>query len=160
MNSPPVFDREQILQALAAATRKLLESRVREGYWEGELSSSALSTATAVLALALLLREGEGRLDRGLLATCRTLVAKGTGWLVRTRNPDGGFGDTVGSPSNLSTTVLVWAALTAADGSCAQTLAATRAWLTARAGGLEADGAGRRPLPPAMEKTEPSRRLS
>ena len=139
MNSGPDLDREQVLQALASATRKLLDSRVREGYWEGELSSSALSTATAVLALALLLREGEGRLDRGLLATCRTLVAKGTGWLVRTRNPDGGFGDTVGSPSNLSTTVLVWAALTAADGSCAQTLAATRAWLTARAGGLDAE---------------------
>ena len=139
MNSPPVFNREQLRQALASATRKLLDSRVREGYWEGELSNSALSTATAVLALALLLREGEGRVDRGLLATCRTLVAKGTGWLVRTRNPDGGFGDTVGSPSNLSTTVLVWAALTAADGSCAQTLAATRAWLTARAGGLDAE---------------------
>ena len=139
MTSASSLDREQIRQALASATRKLLESRVREGYWEGELSSSALSTATAVLALALLLREGEGRVDRGLLATCRTLVAKGTGWLVGTRNPDGGFGDTVGSPSNLSTTVLVWAALTAADRSCDQTLAATRAWLTARAGGLDAE---------------------
>ena len=139
MNSASDLDREQILQALASATRKLLDSRVREGHWEGELSNSALSTATAVLALALLLREGEGRLDRGLLAACRTLVAKGTGWLVGTRNSDGGFGDTVGSPSNLSTTVLVWAALTAADGSCAQTLAATRAWLTARAGGLDAE---------------------
>ena len=139
MNSGPDLDREQIIQTLASATRKLLDSRVREGHWEGELSSSALSTATAVLALALILREEEGRVDRGLLATCRTLVAKGTDWLVGTRNPDGGFGDTVGSPSNLSTTVLVWAALTAADGSCAQSLAATRAWLTARAGGLEAE---------------------
>ena len=137
MNSTPVPNREQILQALDRATGKLLDSRVREGHWEGELSSSALSTATAVLALALLLREGEGRLDRGLLAACRTLADKGTEWLVGTRNPDGGFGDTVGSPSNLSTTVLVWAALTAADRSCDQTLAATRAWLTARAGGLE-----------------------
>ena len=139
MNSGPDLDREQVCQTLASATRKLLDSRVRQGHWEGELSSSALSTATAVLALALLLREGEGRVDRGLLATCRTLVAKGTGWLVGTRNPDGGFGDTVGSPSNLSTTVLVWAALTAADRSCAQSLAATRAWLTARAGGLDAE---------------------
>ena len=138
MNSNTVLDHEQIRRTLVSATRKLLDSRVREGYWEGELSSSALSTATAVLALALLLREGEGRVDRGLLAHCRTLVAKGTGWLVGTRNPDGGFGDTVGSPSNLSTTVLVWAALTAADESCVQSLAATRAWLTARAGGLDA----------------------
>ena len=142
MNSGPDLDREQVLQALARATRKLLDSRVREGHWEGELSSSALSTATAVLALALLLREGEGRLDPSLLATCRTLADKGTEWLVGSRNPDGGFGDTVGSPSNLSTTVLVWAALTAADRSCDQTLAATRAWLTARAGGLDAEALG------------------
>ena len=139
MNSPPVCNREQVLQALARTTRKLLDSRVREGHWEGELSSSALSTATAVLALALVLREGEGRLDRGLLAACRTLADKGRDWLVENQNPDGGFGDTVGSPSNLSTTVLVWAALTAADRSCAQWLAATRAWLTARAGGLDAE---------------------
>lgn len=139
MNSSPVPNREKILQALDRATGKLLDSRVPEGHWEGELSSSALSTATAVLALALLLREGEGRLDRGRLATCRRLAAKGTGWLARTRNPDGGFGDTIGSPSNLSTTALAWAALTASDRSSDQTLSATRGWLTARAGGLDAE---------------------
>ena len=138
MNATPEPNREQIRRTLASATRKLLDFRVRQGHWEGELSNSALSTATAVLALALLLREGDGRVDRELLAACRTLVAKGTGWLVGTQNPDGGFGDTVGSPSNLSTTVLVWAALTAADRGCDQTLAATRAWLSARAGGLDA----------------------
>ena len=138
MTSTPDLNREQLSQTLASATRKLLDSRVRQGYWEGELSCSSLSTATAVLALALLLREGERRLDPGLAATCRNLMAKGTEWLVRARNPDGGFGDTVGSPSNLSTTALGWAALTAADPGCNQVLNATRAWLTARAGGLDA----------------------
>lgn len=139
MNSSPDIESEQVRQALASATGKLLDSRDTAGHWEGELSSSALSTATAVLALAVVLREGQGRLNQSLLATCRNLVAKGADWLVRTRNPDGGFGDTIGSPSNLSTTALAWAALTAADGGRDQTLNATRAWLTARAGGLDAE---------------------
>ncbi len=138
MNSNTVLDREKLRHTLARATRKLLDSRVPAGHWEGELSSSALSTATAVLALALLLREGEGRLDPSLAATCRNLTAKGRDWLVENQNPDGGFGDTVGSPGNLSTTALGWGALTAADGGCDQTLNATRAWLTARTGGLDA----------------------
>ena len=133
MTSTPEIDRKQLKQALARATGRLLESRVPAGHWEGELSSSALSTATAVLALAVVLREGQGGLNQSLLATCRNLVARGTGWLVENRNADGGFGDTVGSPSNLSTTVLVWAALTAADCSCDQALNATRSWLSTKA---------------------------
>lgn len=137
MNSDSDLDGEQIRRALASATRKLLDSRVPAGHWEGELSSSSLSAATAVLALAVVVREGEGRLERSLLDTCRNLVAKGTEWLVRNRNPDGGYGDTVGSPGNLSTTALAWAALTAADRGCDRTLNATRAWLTDRAGGLD-----------------------
>ena len=138
MNSTLDLNGEQIRQALARATGKLLDSRVAAGHWEGELSSSALSTATAVLALAAVLREGEGRLDRPLLTTCRRMAAQGTNWLVGNQNPDGGFGDTVGSPSNLSTTVLAWAALTAAHRGCDQPLAASRAWLTDKAGSLDA----------------------
>lgn len=140
MTSTSELDREQVRQTLARATGKLLASRVPAGHWEGELSSSALSTATAVLALAVVLREGEGQLDQALLATCRRLAAQGTEWLVRNRNPDGGFGDTVGSPGNLSTTALVWAALTAVETDSEQTLAATRAWLTSKAGSLDARG--------------------
>ncbi len=138
MNSDSDLHREEIRQALASATRNLLDSRLPEGHWEGELSSSALSTATAVLALAVVLQEGERKLDQALLATCRNLMSKGTEWLVRNRNPDGGFGDTVGSPANLSTTALAWAALTAIEPTSEQPLDATRAWLTGRAGGLDA----------------------
>ena len=138
MNSTLDLNGEQVRQALARATGKLLDSRVAAGHWEGELSSSALSTATAVLALAVLLRNGKERLDRPLLTTCRRLADQGTNWLVGNQNPDGGFGDTVGSPSNLSTTALVWGALTAADPGCDQAIAATRAWLTDKAGGLDA----------------------
>ena len=139
MTSTPELDREQLRQTLDRATGKLLDSRVPLGHWEGELSSSALSTATAVLALAVVLKEEKGQLDQALLAACRRMAARGTDWLVENRNPDGGFGDTVGSPSNLSTTVLVWAALTAVDRSSEKAMAATRAWLTTRAGGLDAD---------------------
>ena len=138
MNSDSDLHGEEIRQALASATRKLLESRVPAGHWEGELSSSALSTATAVLALAVVLREGEGHLGQALLADCRRMAVRGTDWLVGNRNPDGGFGDTVGSPGNLSTTALAWAALTATDPSCDQTLAETRAWLADKAGSLDA----------------------
>ena len=69
-------------------------------YWTGELSSSALSTATAVVAISLMDRE---RYDRQ--------VRSGVEWLRKNVNDDGGFGDTVRSKSNLSTTFLVAAAL-------------------------------------------------
>ena len=139
MTSLPDLDREQVREALARATGRLMDSRVPAGHWEGELSSSALSTATAVLALAVVLREGEGQLDQALLAACRSMAARGRDWLVENRNPDGGFGDTVESPSNLSTTALVWAALTALERNSEEALAATRAWLIQKAGGLDAD---------------------
>lgn len=139
MTFTPDLNREQVRQTLTRATGKLLESRVAAGHWEGELSSSALSTATAVLALAVVLREGEQRLDRTLLAECSRMACQGTCWLVENRNADGGFGDTVGSPSNLSTTALVWAALMSLDRSSKKALAATRAWLSEKAGSLDAD---------------------
>ena len=49
---PEAVDRDAIERTLAAARQKLLDARVAAGYWEGELSSSALSTATALHALA------------------------------------------------------------------------------------------------------------
>ena len=137
MNSKLEEKCEQISRSAASATRKLLDARVEKGYWEGELSSSPLSTATAVLSLALFLRKGKGRLNPTLLATCRRLITQGTAWLVKARNSDGGFGDTVESPSNLSTTTLVWAALTAVEENHDQTLASTRQWLTTSAGGVD-----------------------
>jgi squalene-hopene/tetraprenyl-beta-curcumene cyclase len=83
--------------ALSAARAALLAARAPSGHWEGELSSSALSTATAVVALELVGGHTE-------------LVRRGREWLGAHANADGGYGDTVDSPSNLSTTSLVWAA--------------------------------------------------
>jgi squalene-hopene/tetraprenyl-beta-curcumene cyclase len=74
------------------------------GHWVGELSSSALSTATAVTALAIVARPG------GRDAKHEALIDDGLRWLAEHQNEDGGWGDTVKSLSNVSTTMLCWAA--------------------------------------------------
>ena len=94
-------------KALSAATEALLREQCQAGHWEGELCSSALSTATAVIALTRLspgaVQDEDARLLHDALR-----------WLVDTQNADGGWGDTVRSMSNVSTTALVWAAIAAA----------------------------------------------
>ena len=132
-----MFDRAALHETLNNASQKLLRSRVKEGYWEGELSSSALATATAVLSLFLFVREGKGRIDDRLIHNCKQLISKGVNWLVDAQNPDGGFGDTVQSASNLSTTTLVWAALTTSNQSPSKTVSASEAWLITTAGSLQ-----------------------
>ena len=92
---------------LERLTERSLAARTPDGHWAGELSSSALATATAATALAA---AGRGRPRRAL----DELVRNGLAWLVATQNADGGWGDTTDSPSNVSTTALVWAALTIA----------------------------------------------
>lgn len=74
------------------------------GYWEGELSSSALSTATAIFAISAADFEKH-----------RSVVRSGLEWLEANINYDGGFGDTPDSESNLSTTLLVWSAFSLND---------------------------------------------
>jgi squalene-hopene/tetraprenyl-beta-curcumene cyclase len=121
------------VETLARLRRRLLEARTSEGHWVGELSSSALATATAVGALALAHRSG--------LAVSAALISGGRRWLADHRNADGGWGDTVLSSSNVSTTALVWGAFALAapleDGERpAEALAET--WLRRAAGALDA----------------------
>ncbi|MEX2273634.1 MAG: hypothetical protein WD690_19365 [Vicinamibacterales bacterium] len=90
-----------------AARQALLARRTPAGVWEGHLSSSALSTATAVIALRAAVRAG-GVADAG---AAERMIEGGVAWLCRTQNDGGGWGDTPQSLSNISTTALCWGAL-------------------------------------------------
>jgi squalene-hopene/tetraprenyl-beta-curcumene cyclase len=96
-----------LAETRAAALQRLLDSRHPAGHWEGHLSTSALSTATALAALALY--DADPAADHHAADADRLLRA--TTWLTDHQNADGGWGDTTASPSNISTTVLGWAAL-------------------------------------------------
>jgi len=102
-----MLDLHELHLAYETARRDLLAQRVPAGHWIGELSSSALSTATAVSALAIVERHTKEESRR---ATCRQLIEPAVDWLSRHQNEDGGFGDTDKSFSNISTTMLVRAA--------------------------------------------------
>ena len=105
------FDEDQFKQCHLRVVDDLLAERNESGHWEGHLSSSALSTATAITALALLDRQTP---DSTLHTTC--LQQAGLKWLSDHVNDDGGWGDTTMSFSNISTTALVWAAFGAVEG--------------------------------------------
>ena len=123
--------------ARRAAVAELLGRRTAAGHWLGRLSSSALSTATAITALRLVDAAGHAaRIDAGAR------------WLVDTQLADGSWGDTVASKGNLSTTLLCWAAVGSltpgplADGGTngdALSAAVERAagWIRGRTGSLE-----------------------
>ena len=112
---------DRIAAAAASAQTTLLQRRTAGGWWEGQLSTSALSTATAVMALLQALQAAEPTVraggtqaaDSSGLATearrWRLLAEGGLRWLADHANADGGFGDTVLSVSNISTTMLVHA---------------------------------------------------
>ncbi|MBN2291235.1 MAG: squalene--hopene cyclase [Pirellulales bacterium] len=89
----------------------LLDARDLSGHWIGELSSSALSTATAVSALAVVQRESNAHGARQY----GDLIRRGIEWLVACQATDGGWGDTDKSHSNIATTMLVRAAFALAD---------------------------------------------
>jgi len=94
-----VIPADRLRAAYLVARDALLAERVPEGHWVGELSTSALSTATAIMALHLVNPfEHRARIDAGVK------------WLVDHQNADGGWGDTVKSFSNISTTMLCRAA--------------------------------------------------
>jgi len=122
---------------LAIARTRLLEARNAQGHWTGQLSSSALSTATAVCALAVAQRQG-GAAD----ARRQDLVASGLAWLADHVNPDGGWGDTTLSLSNISTTTLGWAAFGVVPGAAERyprVVQGVENWLRQRAGLLAPD---------------------
>ena len=101
--------------AEANARRVLLAERNERGHWTGELSTSALSTATSIVAL--------GCVDE---VAHREPVRRAVTWLTRHQNEDGGWGDTTRSFSNISTTLLCWSALCRFGGDAESTKEARR----------------------------------
>ena len=91
---------KRLKSASRTAADYLISQMNADGFWEGHLSSSALSTATAISALSL----ADNPSDKAALLS-------GVTWLRNTQNKDGGWGDTPDSPSNLSTTLLSISAL-------------------------------------------------
>ena len=92
--------------------QRLLDERTDNGHFIGELSASALSTATAISALSFYLKrktlaaDQRQKIERTVDASIR--------WILRQQNQDGGWGDTDKNYSNISTTMLVEAAFAAA----------------------------------------------
>jgi squalene-hopene/tetraprenyl-beta-curcumene cyclase len=117
---------DRLRAAYTTARDALLAERVPEGHWVGELSTSALSTATAVMALHLVNPfEHRERIDAG------------TKWLAEHQNADGGWGDTVKSFSNISTSMLVRAAFKlVGEKEYIETIQKLEDFLTLKAGAL------------------------
>jgi len=125
------LDSARLDAALATARAALLAERHADEHWEGELSSSALSTAVACAALH--------HVQTATGTDHDALIQGGLQWLARHANADGGWGDTTKSLSNISTTTLCWATFHAVPGASeehAGTVAAAEQWLTQAAGGV------------------------
>ena len=127
------IDRVRLDHAIDAARAELLGRRSAGPWWEGHLSSSAVSTATAVIAL-----QSAGFDEDG------SLVERATEWLVGTQNADGGWGDTPNSQSNIAATALTCAALTMAPGDHLTAFGGAGGWIESEAPGGDVATAIRR----------------
>ncbi len=105
--------RHRARTTLDALRQELLAERTDDGHWIGELSPSALSTATAISAFSAFLKhQGD---DLPVEGNVRDFVGRGVEYLCTQQNADGGFGDTDRSHSNIATSYLVMAASALAD---------------------------------------------
>ncbi|MCO6042831.1 squalene--hopene cyclase [Aeoliella sp. ICT_H6.2] len=123
-------------QSLDNARRHLLSLRNEQGFWEGHLASSALSTATAVCVFDRLAKivESPNAMEP---QRAGELAQAGRNWLAEHQNEDGGWGDTTDSLSNISTTALCWCAFAGDEATQPQTVATAENWLRRKAGSLE-----------------------
>ncbi len=124
------IDSTRLHTARDKARATLLQTRNLEGHWSGELSSSALATATAVNALRIVQHETK--------TNHQTLIDGGLKWLADNANDDGGWGDTVKSLSNISTTTLCWAVFDEGD-KFHDVVKRADAWLEKTAGGVDSN---------------------
>ena len=103
---------ERIEAAYKTVSADLLAASNASGFWPGQLSSSSLSTATAVSALVCCELEMQRKdcLQAEWSEKIRPLIFSGLHYLAKQQNEDGGWGDTDRSRSNIATTMLVRAA--------------------------------------------------
>jgi len=113
MCQPP--DSDRLHAAYEKVRRTLLDRRTPEGHWVGRLSNSALSTATTISAFSVFRNSLRDTAKHDFTAEELQLldasIEQCAGWLMANQNPDGGWGDTDKSFSNISTTLLVKSAL-------------------------------------------------
>ena len=133
MSAP--LEAARLERAYQTALAALLAERHPDGYWVGELSTSALATAVAVSALSLVQKATAAH------GSFTPWIDGGLAWLAAHQNADGGWGDTVKSFSNISTTMLCRAAfhLTGAADRFADCLRKADAWLAERHGRTPAE---------------------
>src|ERR1035437_3180597 len=91
---------ENLEKQLSVLTSQLIGEQNSDGFWTGRLSSSALSTAVALVVLKL---DKDQNNDERILS--------GLQWLHDNVNEDGGYGDTAESASNVSSSLLCYASL-------------------------------------------------
>jgi squalene-hopene/tetraprenyl-beta-curcumene cyclase len=94
------MERRELYEKYIELRNRLVAERNREGFWTGRLSTSALSTAVAIAALKVAGNDSD-----------KNRIISGYNWLCKNINADGGYGDTVSSVSNVSTTLLCYAAV-------------------------------------------------
>lgn len=104
-----------------AALDYIMRRRSADGLWHGQLSSSAISTAVALFALHL-----------SDAASHEANVSKAVDWLLLTMQENGTWGDSPESPSNMTATLLSFAALS----SVGQAPEATKSYLSGCFGGF------------------------
>jgi prenyltransferase beta subunit len=117
------MDKKEISEKYLELRDLLLSERNSDGFWTGRLSTSALSTAVGIVALRVARNDSDRkRVDDGFL------------WLCQNINADGGYGDTPGSVSNVSTTLLCYAAVTycQTNDNGSRALANMEKWLSAK----------------------------
>ncbi|OYP32223.1 squalene--hopene cyclase [Rhodopirellula sp. MGV] len=105
--------RNQSRATLDQLREQLIHARNDQGHWTGKLSPSALSTATAISAMSAVIAD-PNRPDLIDIDELKSMIRKGMAYLCGQQNPDGGFGDTDRSHSNIATSYLVKSASTLA----------------------------------------------
>jgi squalene-hopene/tetraprenyl-beta-curcumene cyclase len=100
------IDEERLNRTIVALRERLLAAKNAQGHWVGIPLQQRPVAATAVFGL------GPGLTPRGMEGGSNAACAGS----ARTRTPTAEWGDTVQSPSNLSTTLLCYSAMSVLEG--------------------------------------------